>query len=108
VTLDSAVISDFTTAGGAILRSFAYQSVGCRSIILRDGSYILYGSPFQPVEDLTVGGSKLREGAIRLTSSALTGPWAYDYTASLLFPMFPATTGWHQFSIENLSVIVAP
>ena len=106
VTLNSNTTSAFGIGG--VLRSFAYQSVGCRSILSIGGQFVLFGSPFQPVEDLAVGGSKLREGSIRWTASALTGPWSYDYTAGLLLPLYPATTGWHKFSAENLSVIAAP
>ena len=108
ITLAGNVTSDFTTAHGATIRPMAWNAVLPRTVRAVSGGYEMYGTPFQPVEDLSPGGTKLREGSMRWTASALTGPWAYDYDAGLLFPLFPANTGWDKFSAENPSVIVAP
>jgi hypothetical protein len=58
------------------------------------------------VEDLTVGGVKLREASMRWTASALTGPWAYDYGTGLLFAL--GSGGWDDIAAENPAVIPAP
>lgn len=104
VTLETGLTGAFTS-GTPAFRPFASVSVLPRTVRNYAGGYEMFGTPFQPVEDLTVGGSKLREGSFRWTASALTGPWAYDYTTGLLFPLYPAHTGWHKFSAENPSVL---
>lgn len=109
ITLDHAVVGNFT-GGGKVFRSFAYNSVVPRSILQLGGGLEMFGTPFQPVEDLTQPGSKLWEGSFRWTSSALDGPWAYNYVPGrgLLFPLTPVGEAWHSVSAENPSVIVAP
>lgn len=110
VTLDSVTTATYTTGAGAVLRSFAYNSVVQRSV-LDDGSggFVMYGTGFQGQNDLSPGGTVLREGSLRWTASALSGSWSPDYSrAGVLFPLYPANTGWSKFSAENPSVIVAP
>lgn len=106
ITTTPALVSSFT-AVGAVVRPFASVSVLPRTVRASSGGFEMYGTPFQPVEDLTVGGTSLREGSMRWTASTLTGPWSYDYTLGLMFPLYPTTTGWHQYSAENPSVIGA-
>ena len=108
ITITPASAQTYDTSGGTF-RSFAYNAVVPRSI-LQDGSgWVMYGTPFQPQNDLGPGGTVLREGSLRWTASSLTGSWAYDYApAGLLFPLYPANTGWDKFSAENPSVIAAP
>lgn len=111
LTMASTATGSFTTGHSSGIRTFAMNSVQPRAVLSDNaGGYIMFGAVFQPVADLgSIGGTKLREGSLRWTSSALDGPWAYDYTAiEPLFPMYPATTGWDEFSAENPSVIVAP
>lgn len=108
VTLAAPTTAAFTVSQGAVLRSFMFYGIGVRTLRRIAGEWVLYGSPFQPVEDLTVSGSKLREGNIRLTASAITGPWSYDFTTGELFPLYPHDTGWAAVSAENLSVIPEP
>ena len=108
VTLTDATVGTFTVAEGAVLRSFAYNSVLPRTIRAISGGFEMFGTPFQPVEDLSVGGTKLREGSFRWTASALDGPWTYDYSTGLLFPLTAPGTTWDSIAAENPSVIVAP
>lgn len=109
ITLTSAAVSSFTTAAGFAFRPLASVSVIPRTVrVAQAGGYEMFGTAFQPVEDLTVGGSKLREGSLRWTASSLTGPWSYDYTTGLMFALYPTNTGWDQLAAENPSVIVAP
>ena len=110
VTLNANCSSSFNTANGAVLRPFAYNSIVPRSVLAvpGGGSYVMYCSPFQPVDDLTVVGETVWEGSMRATASALTGAWTLDNASGLLFPLSPANTGWNKFSSENPSVIVAP
>lgn len=105
VTLANVTTSAFTSANGARLRPFSYLSVQPRTVRQTTTGYEMFLAVFQPVGDLTVGGEALREGSMRATASALTGPWSFDYTTGLMFPMYPANTGWDQFSAENPSVI---
>lgn len=108
LTLEDPVTATFATGNSAVLRSFPYFGIGIRSVLRVDGEWLMYGSPFQPIEDLTVSGSKLREGNILLTSPALNGPWAFEYPSEI-FALYPRnTTAWDSISAENLSVIVAP
>ena len=108
VTLDRAVVGSFT-GGGKVFRSFAYNSTVPRSILQRGGGWEMFGTPFQPVDDLTQPASKLWEGSFRWRAPALTGPWSYDYVPGrgLLFPLVVGAA-WHTRSAENPSVIVAP
>lgn len=108
VTLADAVLSDFTTAQGAVLRPLAWNSLFARAVRGTAGGYEMYATAFQPVDDLVVGGTTLREGSVRLTSATIGGTYAYDYSAGLLLPLFPANTGADKFSSENMSVILAP
>jgi hypothetical protein len=109
VTLGQATSAQFASGNGAVFRPFASLSVIPRTVrVAYGGGWEMFGTPFQPVEDLTPGGSKLREGSMRWTAAALTGPWSYDYTTGLLFPLYPANTGWDKFSAENPSVIAEP
>lgn len=107
ITVDHATTADFTTAQGAVFRSFAFNSVLPRSVLANGGGYQMFGTPFQPVEDLTQPASKLWEGSFRWTASALDGPWSYDYVAGRGV-LFPFTVSWHSRSAENPSVIAAP
>jgi len=107
-TLDSALSSSFLTIHGATARPFAFNSIYPRGIrSAPGGGFEAFVTPFQPVEDLSPGGTKLREGSMRMTASALTGPWSYDYTTGLLWPL-GAPSAWDQFSAENPSAIAAP
>jgi hypothetical protein len=108
VTIDSPTVNNFAHVGG-VLRSFAYNSTVPRSVLSLGGAYVMFGTPFQPLDGLTVAGSSLREGAFRWTAGSLTGTWVYDYAVNgLFFPLYPVNTGWDKFSAENPSVIVAP
>ena len=107
ITLDANVSATYSTADGATIRPFAYNSVFFRTVkaaVL--GGYEAFITPFQPVEDLSVGGTKLREGSMRCTAPALTGPWSYDYITGLMFPIQDG--GWDNLSAENPSVIGPP
>lgn len=107
LTLERVVTHDFSS--GQILRSFLWFGVGVRSMVRIGGEYVMFGSPFQPAEDLSPSGSKLREGNIRFTASALTGPWSPDFTTGEIFALYPYnTTSWDSISAENLCVIAAP
>ena len=106
ITMDSPVTADFESSGG-VLRSFLFNAVLPRSVLAVSGGYEMFGTPFQPIEDLTAP-SKLREGSFRWTASALDGPWTADYDTGLLFPLYPENVGWDAYSAENPSVIVAP
>lgn len=109
VTLDSPVASTFATANAAVIRPFDFVSVLGRSVLSASGGgYQLFYAPFQPQDDLSTGGTGLREASMRATASSLTGAWTPVYSEGLLFPLFPATSGWNKFSAENPSVIVAP
>lgn len=116
VSLDSSTLLTLTpalahnyTSGSPAFRPLAEVSTQPRSVLAASGGgYEMFGTPFQALEDLTVGGTKLIEGALRWTAAALDDQWAYDYDTGLLFDLYPATTGWHQFSAENPSVIVTP
>lgn len=108
VTLDSVVSSTFAAADGAVLRPFDINSVTPRSVRQAGSGFELWFAPFQGLSDLSVGGSNLREGSMRATATGLGGAWTRDDITGLLFPLFPATSGWHQFSAENPSVIAAP
>jgi hypothetical protein len=105
VTLGAVATADFTTAQSAVIRPLAYNSVSPRTIIRDYGGagWAAYLVAFQPVEDLTVSGTKLREGSMRATAPTVDGPWTYDYTAGLLLPM----SGWSAISAENLSTVAA-
>jgi hypothetical protein len=103
ITLDAVTSAAFTTAQGAVIRPFASNSVLPRTVYRTADGWVMYFSPFQPVEDLSPGGSKLREGSMRATSPDADGTWAYDYTAGLLFPVDGA--GWDALSAENPSVV---
>ncbi len=108
VTLDSPAVATFNAGNGGTFRSYAYNSVVPRSV-LTGGGYSMYGTAFQTQEDLSPGGTKLREGSLRWTSASLAGAWAYDYTpAGLLIPQYPAVSNWQAYSSENPSVIVTP
>jgi hypothetical protein len=109
VTLSGTAQSAFTTASGATLRPMRFNSIVPRTVrVLRNGTWELWATPFQPVADLTVGGQPLREGAMRFTADAPEGPWTSDRDLGLLFPLFPISTGWHKFSAENPNVISLP
>lgn len=108
MTLDATVTATFATGNGATIRPVEYNSLWPRSILRGPGGYRLFITPFQPQDDLNPGGTKLREMSMIATGSALDWPWTIDHATGLLFPLYPATTGWHKFSAENPSVIVAP
>lgn len=109
ITIDGTASSTFATANGAVFRPFAGISVQPRTVRpAYGGGWEMFGTPFQPVDDLSVGGTALREGSFRWTASSLTGPWTYDYTTGLLFQLYPDNSGWDKFSAENPSVIAAP
>lgn len=110
ITLDATLTSAFHVLNGATIRSFAYNSVVPRTVrAIVTGGYEMFGTPFQPQEDLSPGGLKLREGAFHWTASSLTGPWAYDYSGGLFWPLYPTvTSGWREFSAENPWVIPKP
>jgi hypothetical protein len=110
LTFAEATASTFTNADGARLRPFDYLSVQPRHVRrAAAGGYEMFAAVFQPIADLSFGGTgRLREGALRYTSPTLDGSWTRDDTTGLMFPMYPAHTGWHQFSAENPSVIAAP
>ena len=67
----------------------------------------MFGTPFQPVDDLTQPGSKLWEGSFRWTADDLGDAWDYDYVPGRGL-LFPFSVSWHSRSAENPSVIVAP
>lgn len=103
VTMDAVSPVSFTTAQGAVTRPLAFNSVQPRTVRrLHDGTWEMYFSAFQPVEDLSPGGSKLREGSMRATSPDSDGTWDFDYTTGLMFPL---GDGWDTFSAENPSVV---
>lgn len=107
ITLAVAPGEDMTVGGGATIRPLAYNSAQPRSVLpAADGGYEMFFTPFQPVDDLSVPGVILREGAMRATSATLDGSWAYDYDTGLMFPLHDG--GWDNLSAENPSVIVAP
>lgn len=109
VTLNAATTGTYTAAQGAVLRSFAYNSLTPRAIRARPtGDYELFVSPFQPVDDLTTTGNSLWEGSMRMTSAALTGPWSFDYSTGLMFPLGVPGATWDSVSAENPSVIATP
>jgi hypothetical protein len=98
---------NMTTAQSATIRPLAYNSVQPRSVLPAVlGGYEMFFTPFQPVDDLSVAEPKLREGAMRATSSTLDGEWTYDYATGLMFPLHDG--GWDNLSAENPSVIVTP
>lgn len=110
LTLDHATVGAFRSGGG-VFRSVPYNSVIARSILPNGADYEVLGTVFQPVEDLSVPGTKLREGSFGwVQTGALTGNWTYNYVAGqgLFFPLYSGSTGWHQYSAENPSVIAAP
>lgn len=107
VTLHRAAGANFESTNG-VFRSFAYNALVPRAVLARTGGgYEAFMTAFQPVEDLSVPGSKLFEGAIEMRASALTGTWSYYYTAGrgLLFPLDSTAPSWRTRSAENLSVI---
>jgi hypothetical protein len=110
MTVATATVSAFTTADSARVRPIDYLSVQPRMVRAVASGYEMFATAFQPIADLSfnAGITKLREASLRYTASSLDGPWTRDDTAGLLFPLYPATTGWHQFAAENLSVIVPP
>lgn len=110
LTLDHNITGTFTNASSGGVRPFAFISTFPRSVLSRTGGYELFGTPFQPVEDLGQPASKLWEGAFEWRASALTGTWSYYYVEGrgLLFPLSPNGASWHSRSAENPSVIVAP
>jgi hypothetical protein len=106
-TLDAAVSSTFAGADGGVVRPFTYNSVQSRTIRAAvAGGWEMFFVPFQPVEDLSPGGTKLREGSMRATASSLSGPWTIDYATGLMFPLQDG--GWDNLSAENPSVIAEP
>jgi hypothetical protein len=110
VTLGEATVGAFNTSATAGFRPFTWHSVGSRSGRAISGGYEAYFGPFQPLDDISPSpfGNHLWEGTMRATAASLTDTWTFDYTTGLVFPLYPATTGWHKFSAENLSVIAAP
>jgi len=104
VTLDSAVSSSFTTAHGATIRPFWFNSVFPRSVI----ADTMFLAAFQPTQGLTTSGETVWEGSMRATAASLTGTWTLDNASGLLLPLSPATSGWDRYSAENPSAIVAP
>lgn len=106
VTLEDVTVAAFTTLSGAVLRPLAWNSVG-PSVVRGNATdgYEAWVTTIQPVEDLSVGGVKLREGSMRMTSSALTGPWSYDYTTGLVFALGAEGSRWDAISSENLSIV---
>jgi hypothetical protein len=107
VTLDAPVVGNFT-GGGKVFRSFAYNSVLHRSVLPAvGGGWETFGTPFQPVDDLTQPAPKLWEGSFRWTGATLDGEWAYDYVAGRGL-LFPFSVSAHSRSAENPSVIRAP
>lgn len=111
VTLNRGVGATYTAS--TVFRSFALNAIGPRTVLAKpSGGYEAFCTPFQPVEDLNlpVGETKLYEGTIEMTASALTGPWSYRYVAGrgLVFPLRPSGASWHTRSAENPSVIAAP
>jgi hypothetical protein len=107
--LNSNLAATFTVAQGARVRPLTYISVQPRGVRpAYGGGYEMFLTAFQPVADLSVGGTTLREGTMRATASAVTGPWTFDYTTSLIFDLWPDTSGWHKFSAENLVAVPTP
>jgi hypothetical protein len=109
VTLTAPAPSTFATANGAVLRPLAWNALWPRTVRpATGGGYEAFVTVFQPVEDLSVGGTTLREGSMRMTATDLDGPWSFDYSTGLIFPLTPPSTTWDAISAENLSVIAAP
>ena len=109
VTLDHAVVGNFT-GGGKVFRPFAFNSVLPRTVRrIPGGGYEMFGTPFQPVDDLTQPASKLWEGSFEWTADELDGPWTPRYVAGrgLVFPLDGQGAAWHTRSAENPSVIAA-
>ena len=107
ITLDAVAPSTFSGGGSGTIRPFAYNSMITRSVRLAPGGgFEAFCTPFQPVSDLAPGGELLREGAMRMTAPAITGPWAYDYDSGLLWPL-GGSTDWDRWSAENPSVLEA-
>lgn len=109
VTLTTTAVGTFATANGAVLRPVEMISVTPRTVLAaQGGGWEMFYTPFQAQDDLSPGGTLLREMSARATASALDGAWTLDHATGILFDLYPATTGWHKFSAENPSVIVAP
>ncbi len=109
VTLADNAVASFTTAHAAVLRPFAYVSVGPVEIRQRAFDFELYINVFQPIDDLAITGEALWEGQMRAVGSSPDGAWGIDESSGLIMPLSPTNSGWDKYSAgDNLRVIVHP